>query len=68
MPLTACCLLTVAPLLWRNLLTISRSQPKAKKEEGEVIKSSLAAQLKDGEMVFGVAHLFASFNDTFVVS
>merc|ERR1712160_139761 len=41
--------------------------PKAaKKEDGEVIKSALAAQLKDGEMVFGVAHLFASFNDTFV--
>merc|ERR1719407_226533 len=43
--------------------------PKSKKEkaeEGEVVKSALAAQLKDGEMVFGVAHLFASFNDTFV--
>merc|ERR1712195_176812 len=42
--------------------------PKAKAtaEDGEVIKSALAAQLKDGEMVFGVAHLFASFNDTFV--
>merc|ERR1712231_15887 len=41
--------------------------PKAaKKEDGEVIKSALAAQLKDGEIVFGVAHLFASFNDTFV--
>merc|ERR1712021_37068 len=41
--------------------------PKAaKKEDGEVIKSALAAQVKDGEMVFGVAHLFASFNDTFV--
>merc|ERR1711988_1459643 len=44
--------------------------PKSKKEktegEGEVVKSALAAQLKDGERVFGVAHLFASFNDTFV--
>merc|ERR1712006_58223 len=39
---------------------------KEKKEEGEVVKSALAAQLKEGEMVFGVAHLFASFNDTFV--
>merc|ERR1711865_1038552 len=41
--------------------------PKAaKKEDGEVIKSALAAQLKDGEIVFAVAHIFASFNDTFV--
>merc|ERR1711959_716717 len=41
--------------------------PKAKapKEEGEQ-KSALAAQLKDTDVVFGVAHLFASFNDTFV--
>merc|ERR1719149_288384 len=41
--------------------------PKAaKKEDGEVIKSALAAQLKDGEVVFAVAHIFASFNDTFI--
>eukprot|EP00656_Telonema_subtile_P016975 TRINITY_DN18_c0_g1_i3.p2 TRINITY_DN18_c0_g1~~TRINITY_DN18_c0_g1_i3.p2 ORF type:complete len:124 (-),score=25.06 TRINITY_DN18_c0_g1_i3:463-834(-) len=40
--------------------------PKAKAEEGEVIKSELAKQLKDTDVVFGVAHLFASFNDTFV--
>merc|ERR1719267_505045 len=41
--------------------------PKAKapKEEGEQ-KSALAAQLKDTDLVFGVAHIFASFNDTFV--
>lgn len=45
------------------------SQPKAKapKEEGEQ-KSALAAQLKDTDVVFGVCHLFGSFNDTFVVS
>merc|ERR1711977_37308 len=35
-------------------------------DSGEVVKSALAAQLKEGEIVFGVAHLFASFNDTFV--
>ena len=41
--------------------------PKAKapKEEGEQ-KSALAAQLKDTDVVFGVCHLFGSFNDTFV--
>lgn len=27
---------------------------------------SLGPQVKEGELVFGVAHLFASFNDTFV--
>ena len=27
---------------------------------------SLCLQVKDGEMVFGVAHIYASFNDTFV--
>ena len=27
---------------------------------------SLYLQVKDGEMVFGVAHIYASFNDTFV--
>merc|ERR1712153_97301 len=27
---------------------------------------SLGPQVREGEMVFGVAHLFASFNDTFV--
>merc|ERR1712072_38374 len=42
--------------------------PKAKapKEEQGEVKSALAAQLKDTDVVFGVAHLFASFNDTFV--
>uniref|UniRef100_A0A2P2IB31 40S ribosomal protein S14 n=1 Tax=Hirondellea gigas TaxID=1518452 RepID=A0A2P2IB31_9CRUS len=35
-------------------------QPK----EEEVI--SLGPKVKDGELVFGVAHIFASFNDTFV--
>eukprot|EP00658_Telonema_sp_P-2_P042357 TRINITY_DN303_c0_g1_i21.p3 TRINITY_DN303_c0_g1~~TRINITY_DN303_c0_g1_i21.p3 ORF type:complete len:174 (-),score=47.68 TRINITY_DN303_c0_g1_i21:87-608(-) len=39
---------------------------KAPKEEGEVVKSALAAQLSDTDVVFGVAHIFASFNDTFV--
>jgi len=27
---------------------------------------SLGPQVKEGELVFGVAHIFASFNDTFV--
>lgn len=36
---------------------------KAPKEENTV---SLGPQVAEGELVFGVAHIFASFNDTFV--
>lgn len=36
----------------------------AAKATEEVIK--LGPQVRDGELVFGVAHIFASFNDTFV--
>ena len=42
--------------------------PKARKgkakEEAAVVQ--LGPQVKEGEIVFGVAHIFASFNDTFV--
>jgi len=40
--------------------------PKGKRvaKPEEVI--SLGPQVKEGELVFGVAHIFASFNDTFV--
>lgn len=37
---------------------------KGKKEQTEQIV--LGPQVKEGENVFGVAHIFASFNDTFV--
>lgn len=37
---------------------------KGKKEQAEQIV--LGPQVKEGENVFGVAHIFASFNDTFV--
>lgn len=37
---------------------------KGKKEQTEQV--SLGPQVKEGENVFGVAHIFASFNDTFV--
>lgn len=36
---------------------------KAKEEQPVV---TLGPQAKEGELVFGVAHIFASFNDTFV--
>jgi small subunit ribosomal protein S14e len=37
---------------------------KAPKEEQPAL--SLGPQAREGENVFGVAHIFASFNDTFV--
>merc|ERR1712017_5412 len=37
-----------------------------KKEDEAPKLSALAQQLKDGEQVFGVAHIYASYNDTFV--
>ena len=39
---------------------------KGKKETKEEVQVSLGPQVRDGELVFGVAHIFASFNDTFV--
>merc|ERR1711924_166716 len=37
---------------------------KAPKEKTEVV--SLGPQVREGEVVFGVAHIYASFNDTFI--
>merc|ERR1712113_1331604 len=38
--------------------------PKVKKEVETAV--TLGPTVRDGEIVFGVAHIFASFNDTFV--
>ena len=40
--------------------------PKKVKAPKEDIAVSLGPQVAEGENVFGVAHIFASFNDTFV--
>ncbi|EEY55094.1 40S ribosomal protein S14 [Phytophthora infestans T30-4] len=40
------------------------SKKPATKEVEEVVR--VGPSLKEGEQVFGVAHIFASFNDTFV--
>eukprot|EP00344_Euplotes_crassus_P003467 CAMPEP_0197000676 /NCGR_PEP_ID=MMETSP1380-20130617/5562_1 /TAXON_ID=5936 /ORGANISM="Euplotes crassus, Strain CT5" /LENGTH=48 /DNA_ID= /DNA_START= /DNA_END= /DNA_ORIENTATION= len=41
--------------------------PKKKVEKKEeTVNLALGPQAKEGELVFGVAHIFASFNDTFV--
>jgi len=41
---------------------MSKKQKKVRVEEN----ISLGPQVREGELVFGVAHIFASFNDTFV--
>merc|ERR1711979_47054 len=38
--------------------------PKKVKQEVEAV--SLGPQVREGEIVFAVAHIFASFNDTFI--
>lgn len=40
--------------------------PKRGKVQKEEVQVSLGPQVLEGENVFGVAHIFASFNDTFV--
>lgn len=40
--------------------------PRKSKTQKEEVQVSLGPQVRDGEYVFGVAHIFASFNDTFV--
>lgn len=43
-------------------------QADKKKEEKVEERVTLGPKVAEGENVFGVAHIFASFNDTFVVS
>ncbi|EXJ68800.1 40S ribosomal protein S14 [Cladophialophora immunda] len=40
--------------------------PKKKVERAATENISLGPQVREGELVFGVARIFASFNDTFV--
>ena len=42
-------------------------QAPAKKESAPKENVSLGPAVREGENVFAVAHIFASFNDTFVV-
>jgi ribosomal protein S11 len=43
---------------------MSRRKQREPKEENV----TLGPATREGEQVFGVAHIFASFNDTFIVS
>lgn len=47
-------------------LTSGCLQPPKKKVAKEETTVSLGPQVAEGELVFGVAHIYASFNDTFV--
>merc|ERR1712013_492765 len=49
--------------VWRGIK--GSMAPKKVKAEG-VEAVTLGPQVREGENVFGVAHIFASFNDTFV--
>ena len=40
--------------------------PRKNKVQKEEVQVSLGPQVREGEIVFGVAHIYASFNDTFV--
>lgn len=40
--------------------------PRKGKVQKEEVQVSLGPQVREGEVVFGVAHIYASFNDTFV--
>lgn len=49
-----------------SLISFSDMAPRKGKQQQEQVQVSLGPQVKEGENVFGVAHIFASFNDTFV--
>ena len=49
--------------VWRRHAERTPRKGKEKKEEKVI---SLGPQVAEGENVFGVCHIFASFNDTFV--
>lgn len=55
-----CMLLSIVKMLLQ-----ADKKPKEVKVEERV---TLGPKVAEGENVFGVAHIFASFNDTFVVS
>lgn len=50
-----------------NRVVLVRQTDKKKEEKVEE-RVTLGPKVAEGENVFGVAHIFASFNDTFVVS
>lgn len=56
--------------LWFDSCVLSMLEQSGKKDKEEKVEErvTLGPKVAEGENVFGVAHIFASFNDTFVVS
>merc|ERR1711977_661078 len=58
-----------SPVQVRTTKMATKKQKKQDADDAEAAKpklSALAAQLGENELVFGVAHIYASYNDTFV--
>jgi hypothetical protein len=53
-------------ILLLPFLCVQSGKKKVRVEKEENV--TLGPTVREGEHVFGVAHIFASFNDTFVVS
>ncbi|KAJ0747414.1 putative ribosomal protein S11 [Helianthus annuus] len=49
-----------------EMLIYSRNNSKRKTREPKEDNVTLGPATREGELVFGVAHIFASFNDTFI--
>lgn len=70
-PVLGCCEIVgrFSPHSWRFTHCLSDVQSGKKKvREVKEENVTLGPTVREGEHVFGVAHIFASFNDTFVVS
>ena len=57
----------MASPLWSALTSNARQSKKVKKGEVSEGSTYYGPRVREGEVVFGVAHIYASFNDTFVV-
>merc|ERR1711861_80987 len=58
-----------SPVRSEQINMATKKQKQAEKDDAEAAKpklSALASQLGENETVFGVAHIYASYNDTFV--
>ena len=52
--------------IWKLKFKVKMAPRKGKKEKTEEVQVQLGPQVREGVEVFGVAHIYASFNDTFV--
>ena len=52
--------------MYPNFILSYSMAPRKGKTPKEEAQITLGPQVNEGENVFGVAHIFASFNDTFV--